>query len=119
GISEPRLRPPLLLTQLQDAPHIFRGRVDGDGDDRLLDAVDVAFRGEFRGVVELDDLAVLEHAAKAHGRGGRYQVEVVLTLEPLLDDLHVQEPQEAAAKAEAERGRGLRLARERGVVEAQ
>src|SRR6185437_3481123 len=30
-----------------------------------------------------------------------------------------QEPQEAAAKAEAERGRGLRLARERGVVEAQ
>ena len=47
------------------------------------------------------------------------QVEVELALEPLLDDLHVQEPEEAAAEAEAERGRGLRLVEEGRVVEPQ
>ena len=45
-------------------------------------------------------------------------VEVVLALEPLLDDLHVQQAEEAAAEAEAERLRGLGLEDERGVVEA-
>ena len=61
----------------------------------------------------------LQHAAKAHRRRGGDEVEVVLALEPLLDDLHVQQAQEAAAETEAERRRRLGLARERGVVEAQ
>ena len=39
--------------------------------------------------------------------------------EPLLDDLEVQEAEEAAAEAEAERGGGLHLVGEAGVVEAQ
>ena len=52
------------------------------------------------------------------GRGGD-EVEVVLALQPLLDDLHVQQAEEAAAEAEAERLRGLRLEGEGGVVEPQ
>ena len=40
-------------------------------------------------------------------------------MQPLLDDLEVEEPQEAAAEAEAERGRGLHLVGEARVVEAQ
>ena len=40
-------------------------------------------------------------------------------VEPLLDDLEVQEAEEAAAEAEAERGGGLHLVGEAGVVEAQ
>ena len=47
------------------------------------------------------------------------EIQVVLALQPLLDDLHVQQAEEAAAKAEAQRRRGLGLARERGVVEPQ
>jgi hypothetical protein len=43
----------------------------------------------------------------------------VLAFEPLLDDLHVEQAQEAAAVAKAERGRGLRFVDERGVVEVQ
>ena len=50
-------------------------------------------------------------------RRGRDQVEVELALQPLLDDLQMQQPEEAAAEAEAERGRGLRLVMEAGVVE--
>jgi hypothetical protein len=46
-------------------------------------------------------------------------VHAVLALEALLDDVHVQQAEEAAAEAEAERLRGLRLVVERGVVEVQ
>ena len=52
-------------------------------------------------------------------RRGDEEVEVELALEPLADDLHVQQAEEAAAEAEAERLRGLRLVEERGVVELQ
>ena len=52
--------------------------------------------------------------------GGRLdQVEIALALEPLLDDLHVEHAQEAAAEAEAQRVGGLGLEREAGVVERQ
>ena len=54
-----------------------------------------------------------------HVRRRRDERQVVLTLEPLADDLHVQQAEEAAAEAEPERARGLRLERERRVVEAQ
>ena len=42
------------------------------------------------------------------GRRGD-QLEVVLALEPLAHDVHVQQAEKAAAKAEAERLRGLGL----------
>jgi hypothetical protein len=42
-----------------------------------------------------------------------------LALEPLAHDLEVQQAEEAAAEAEAERHRGLRLVDERGVVELE
>src|SRR5581483_10401510 len=38
---------------------------------------------------------------------------------PLLDDLHVEQPEEAAAEAEAERDRRLWLKRQRRVVQLQ
>ena len=52
-------------------------------------------------------------------RRGHEQVEVELALEPLAHDLHVQQAEEAAAEAEAERLRRLRLVEERGVVQLQ
>ena len=47
------------------------------------------------------------------------QVQLVLALQALLDDLHVQQAQEAAAEAKAQRRRGLGLVDQRGVVELQ
>ncbi len=47
------------------------------------------------------------------------QVERELALEPLLDDLHVEQAEEAAAEAEAERHRALRRVGEARVVEVQ
>ena len=49
----------------------------------------------------------------------RDQVEVELALEALLDDLHVEQPEEAAAEPEPERDRALGLVGEAGVVEVE
>ncbi len=65
------------------------------------------------------DLAVGQQDAVDDRGRGRDQVEVELALQPLLDDLQVQQAEEAAAEAEAERGGGLHLVGEAGVVEAQ
>ena len=51
--------------------------------------------------------------------GGGDQVEVELPLQPLLDHLHVQHPEEADAEAEAQGDGGLRLVTEAAVVELQ
>ena len=53
------------------------------------------------------------------GRRGRDEVHVVFALEPLLHDVHVQQAEEAAAKAEAQRLRDFRLVVQRRVVELQ
>jgi hypothetical protein len=64
-------------------------------------------------------LAVAEVDLVDHRRGGGDEVEVVLALEPLLDDLHVEQPEEAAAEPEAERLGGVGLERNARVVEAE
>ena len=54
-----------------------------------------------------------------NGRRGRDDVEVVFTLNALLDYLHVEEPEESAAEAESQRDGGLRLEAQRSVVELE
>ena len=66
---------------------------------------------QLRAVVEID---VIDDARR---RGDELEVE--LALEPLGDDLQVQQPEEAAAEAEAERRRAFRLVGEARIVEAQ
>ena len=47
------------------------------------------------------------------------QVEVELAIQPLLDDLEMQEPEKAAAKAEAQGAAALGLVLEAGIVEPE
>src|SRR5919108_3661591 len=84
---------------------------------RLLDHLQVA--RHLRRVVHLDDLAALARGAVGDVGSRDQEVEVELALEPLPNDLHVQETEKAAAEAEAEGLRRLRLVRERGVVQLQ
>ena len=86
-------------------------------DVRLLDLLELA--RHLGRVVHLDLLARARRRAVGDVRRGDEEVEVELALEPLADDLHVQEAEEAAAEAEAERLRRLGLVRERAVVELQ
>ena len=106
--------------QLHERADVRLGRDDRDLDPRLRDGLDVADGGQLGRVVD-DDLAaaVGERDVVLDRRRGRDEVEVELALQALLDDLHVQQAQEAAAEAEAERDRGLRLEGDRRVVEVQ
>ena len=64
-------------------------------------------------------VAAVQYDLVLDARRGGQQLEVVLALQPLLDDLHVQQAEEAAAEAEAERDRRFRLVGQRGVVQLQ
>ena len=63
--------------------------------------------------------AVGERDLELDRRHRRHQLEVVLALQALAHDVHVQQAEEAAAEAEAERVGGLRLPGQRRVVERQ
>ncbi len=52
-----------------------------------------------------------------HRRSCRDQIEIVFPLKPFLDDIHMQQAQEAAAESEAESLRGLRFILQAGIVE--
>ena len=49
----------------------------------------------------------------------RYQIQVVLTLQTLLNDLQMEQSEEAAAKAKSQRSRCFRLILKRRVIELQ
>ncbi len=88
-------------------------------DDGLADLGDLAWLRQIGRVVDLDDLAVRELHLVDHGGRGGDQVQVVLALQALLDDLHVQHAEEAAAEAEAQGLGDLRLVEQGRVVEPQ
>ena len=54
-----------------------------------------------------------------HGGRRRDDVQIEFALDALLDDLHMQQAQKAAAESEPERDGVVRLERERGVVELE
>ena len=109
----------LLFEQLQNAAQILFARDHGGVDDRLFDLLDLGGIGKLGRVIDFDHFARRGGDAVAHaGRGGD-QVDIELALQPLLHDLQVQQAQEAAAEAEAQRHRILRLEVEGAVVEPQ
>src|SRR6185295_13881431 len=98
---------------------VGRRRQDHRGNDRFFDLLDAAGVRQLCGGVDFLDLAVGRGDAIQNAWRGRDQVDVELALEPLLDDLHVEQAKEAAAEAEPERGRGFRIEMERRVVQPQ
>jgi hypothetical protein len=111
--------PPPVLAQLHDAADVLGRRHDPRLHVGLLDAVDLGRVGEIARVLEDQERAVGAVHVILHRRHGRDEIEVELALQPLLHDLHVEQTEEAAAEAEAERGGRLGLVVERRVVERE
>ncbi len=88
-------------------------------DPRLADLADLHRVRHVDRIVNLDLLAAVELDLVNDRRRGRDQIQIELAREPLLDDLQMQEPEEAAAEAEAEGRRGLHLVGEARIVEAE
>src|SRR5262249_10919938 len=107
------------LHEFENAANILFVGEDGGSDDRLFDSGDLALRWPARRIVDVHDLAVsLDHVVTYARRGGD-QLQTEFALHSLLDDLHVQQAEKAAAEAEAQRRRAFRLEEERGIVESK
>src|SRR5258706_4593067 len=113
------LRAPLLLAQGHHGSYVLVRHDDRGADDGLADLVDAGRIGQLRGVDDLAHRAVARLHLVHHGRCRGDELHVVLALEPLLDNVHVQEAQEAAAEAEAQRLRGLGLVAQARIVPLQ
>ena len=88
-------------------------------DPRLLHALDMHRIGIVGRIVQLA-LRAVGHPELVDDRGrGGDEVEVELALQPLLHDLEMQQPQEAAAEAEAQGGTRLGLEMERRIVQPE
>src|SRR5215203_2435394 len=103
---------PSLVAESHHGPHVFFGADHGRPYYGLPDLIE--YLRQLARVGYLDDLA-FDNDLVLHTRRGGNEVEVELTLESLLNNLHVQQTQETAPEPEAHPG-VLRLEEERGVV---
>src|SRR5215211_5741298 len=87
-----------LVTEAHHGPDVRFGRDDRRPHHRLPDLLE-GLRQITR-VRYLQSLAI-DHELVLHARRGGDEVQVELSFEPLLDDLHVQEPQKAAPETES------------------
>src|SRR5207248_839628 len=108
-----------LLAELHHRTDVGRRRDDRELDVRLGDRLDGGRVWELRRVVDFEHRTSPQPHPILDCRRGRNEVELELALQALLDDLEMQQPEKAAAKAEAEGGRVLGLVRERGVIQLQ
>ena len=99
-------------TQRENSANVFFVGEDRGEDDGLFDFGDLARIEPARRVVDFDHLAVGLRDLVAHAGSGGDEVEIEFALEPLLDDLHVEQAEKAAAEAEAESDRAFRLEEE-------
>ena len=116
-IFECLLASALFFHQLEDAANIFFVREDGRHNHRLFDFRDLTLRRPFRRIINVDHLRVSKRDLVTHARGGGNEVKIELTLQPLLNDFHVEQAEEAAAEAESKRHRAFRLEEKRRIIE--
>ena len=110
---------PLLLAEVHQAAHIVVGGVEVDVGEGLLLLDDLGGVGVAGGVIDHLHRAVGLGNPILHRGGGSDQVEIELPLQPLGDDLHMEQAQETAPEAEAQGGTGLLLVGQGGVVELE
>ena len=110
---------PAVLAHGHDIAHILVGGDDGDLHIGLLGMLDNSGVGIIVGVIHLYQGAVgLIHMVNNGGESGD-QIQVELPLQALLDDLHMEHPQKAAAEAEAQSHGAFRLKGQGGIVELE
>src|SRR5205807_8673107 len=87
--------------------------------DRLANFIDDARVGQMRGVIDEERFATGSDDFINDARRGGDDIHVVLAPEPFLDDLHVEQAEETAAKSETEGDGTFRLINESGIVQTQ
>ena len=110
---------PAVLTHGHDVAHILVGGDDVHLDVRLLRPLDEGGVRVVVGIVHRHQFAVgLINVVDNGGEGG-HQIQVKFPFQTLLNDLHVEHSQEAAAETEAQGGGGFRLEAQGCVIQLQ
>ena len=110
---------PLILAHGHNVAHIFLGRDDGNVHIRLPRLGNHRRVGVIVGVVHVENLAVGFHHLVNYGGQGGHQIQIEFPLQALLNNLHVEHSQKAAAETKAQSHRGFRLIGQRRVVQFQ
>ena len=109
----------VLDSELHDGTRILGRADDLCLEVGLFDTLDTRGLGQILRAADINHFAVsLVHVVVDRGARGD-QVQIELALQALLDDLHVQQAQEAHAEAKAQRHRRLRLPHQRRIVDVQ
>ena len=110
---------PAFLAELHDRPYKFRGHHNFRPDYRLFHIFDLRRIGHVGRIGQIHTGAVrLVYLVNNAGCRG-HQIQIVFPLQPLLDDLQMEQSQKPAAEAKAQRHRGFRLVKQRCVVELE
>ena len=109
----------VLDSKLHDGTRILRRADDLCLKVGLFDTLDARGLGQILRAADIDHLAVSLVHVVVDRRARGDQVQIELALQTLLDDLHVQEAQEAHAEAKAQRHRRLGLPYQRRIVDVQ
>ena len=112
-------RAPFFHDQGHDVAHRGIGNVDRRFDGRLVDFDNRSGFRQVHGIVDFNHRVTVLVDVVDHARIGGNDLDVVFATDAFLDDLHVEQPQEAAAKTKTEGQRAFGLINERRVVEAQ
>ena len=107
------------LTQLHNCADIILRHDNRCVYVRLLNVVNNRRVREERRIVDHLHVSVGAEHLINNVRCRRNQAQIIFTLQTLLDNVHMQKSQEAAAEAKAQRRRGLRLEHERSIVQLQ
>ena len=110
---------PAILTHGHDIAHILVGGDDIHLDIRLLRPLNNRGIWVVVGVIHCHHVAVGFIDMVDNGGQGRDQIQIEFPFQPLLNDLHMEHSQKAAAEAEAQRGRGFRLKAQGRIVELE
>src|SRR5579863_6013589 len=109
----------LFFDQRENSADVFFVGKNGGKNHRLFDFGNLAGIKPARGIVDLDHLAIGLGDLVTHAGSGGDEIETKFALQTLLDDFHVQQAKETAAKAEAESNRTLGLEEKGRIVEAK
>ena len=105
--------------QFHHRPHMTIGRDNGQVQRRLLNFLDFVGLRQPGGIVHPDNAAIGQSHLIGHAGGSNNQIQIILPLQPFLDDFQVHQPQETAAKAEPQGPAAFRLHSQRGVIQPQ
>ena len=86
---------------------------------RLFNVFDLGHVGQVHRIVHFNHFKISLSHLIDHTRIGRNYIEIILAADTLLDDFHVQQPEETTAKAESQRDGVFRLIDKSSVIEAQ